>query len=322
MTRYIAIFLLLICGIAGCKSNKAIQQPNDGNGTVIIKSTPAAGYTSTLSGHVKDIKTGELLSDAQVILLKDATVIGGARTDADGYFQLKDIPNGNYLLRISYVGSNTLDAPLEIKDASSIKVDAQLKMREILLEKPVIYLYPAERKEITVKLNYDGNLKHTYPAYSENGWKVTVEPNGVLWDEEGKEYYALFWEGTPKSQLDVKDGFIIPGNETVTFLEEKLAYLGLNRREANEFIMYWLPRLETNPYNLIHFAGSDYERLAELQITPQPETIIRVMMLTQPLQFKIDFPLQDISALKKVRKGYTVVEWGGSIVDCIENDFN
>jgi hypothetical protein len=161
-------------------------------------------------------------------------------------------------------------------------------------------------------LNYDGELTHTYPKYPKSGWTVTAEPDGTLWDEKGQEYYALFWEGLPSKPLVPKDGFIVPGKETVAFLEEKLAYLGLNRREANEFIMFWLPQMENNPYNLIHFSGTEYESMAGLTVTPQPETVIRVMMLTQPLQSKISFPLQDLSNLKKVRKGYTVVEWGGS----------
>ena len=54
------------------------------------------------------------------------------------------------------------------------------------------------------------------------------------------------------------------------------------------------------------------QKLAELKITPQPETIIRVMMLTRPLTNKIDVPLQDLKPLHKTRKGFTVVEWGGS----------
>jgi hypothetical protein len=70
--------------------------------------------------------------------------------------------------------------------------------------------------------------------------------------------------------------------------------------------------MESNAYNLIHFSGDDYETLAELKITPQPESIIRVMMLTQPLTNKIDVPLQDLKPLHKTRKGFTVVEWGGS----------
>jgi len=322
MTKYIAIILILASWLSGCKSNKALPQPITYSGTVEVNSTPSDGDRSMITGHIRDLKTGEWLPDVQVVLLKDNRVISGTMTDLDGLFQIKDLPNGSYLLRILYLGYAPLQTPIEIKNTASIKVDAQLKSREIMLEKPVIYLYPTERQEITVKLNYDGQLKHTYPGYSEGGWKVTAEPSGVLWDAEGKEYYALFWEGTPKSQLEVVDGFIVPGNETVAFLEEKLAYLGLNRREANEFMMYWLPRLENNPYNLIHFASSDYERQAELEIIPEPETIIRVMMLTRPLQTKIDFPIQDISALKKTRKGYTVVEWGGSVVDCFENDFD
>ena len=32
--------------------------------------------------------------------------------------------------------------------------------------------------------------------------------------------------------------------------EEALADLGLTRREANEFMVYWLPMMEPNPYNL------------------------------------------------------------------------
>ena len=31
-------------------------------------------------------------------------------------------------------------------------------------EKPVIYLYPEEETEVTVKLDYNGTLTSTYPA--------------------------------------------------------------------------------------------------------------------------------------------------------------
>jgi hypothetical protein len=75
--------------------------------------------------------------------------------------------------------------------------------------------------------------------------------------------------------------------------------------------------MENNPYNLIHFAGDDYEKMAVLNIAPKPETMIRVMMLTQALDHKISYPLQDITPLKKTRKGYTAVEWGGSVIERI-----
>lgn len=40
-------------------------------------------------------------------------------------------------------------------------------------EKPVIYLYPEEIMEVTVKLDYNGELICTYPNYDE-GWTVTA----------------------------------------------------------------------------------------------------------------------------------------------------
>jgi len=43
-------------------------------------------------------------------------------------------------------------------------------------------------------------------------------------------------------------------------------------------------------------------------------------MLTQPLNSKIDFPLQDLSLLKKIRRGFTVVEWGGSVINVINEN--
>ena len=37
--------------------------------------------------------------------------------------------------------------------------------------------------------------------------------------------------------------------------------------------------------------------------------------LTQPLPAQIEIPQQDLTPLKKVRKGFTVVEWGGAVVE-------
>lgn len=180
------------------------------------------------------------------------------------------------------------------------------------LAKPIIYLYPEEKTPVSVKLDLKGELTHSYPKY-QDGWKVLANPDGTLLDAEQKEYYALYWEGNNSQSFDVKDGFVVPSDETAAFLEESLAILGLNRREANEFIVFWLPVLERNPYNLIHFASDQYEEMAELTIEPKPETVIRVMMVYRPLSEPIDIPLQDLNKLRKDRKGFTVVEWGGSL---------
>ena len=175
--------------------------------------------------------------------------------------------------------------------------------------KPVIYLYPEEETEVTVRLDYDGTLTCTYPAY-EDGWTVTAAPGGTLTDESGQTYSYLYWEGVTRTEYDFSRGFCVPGADTAAFLEDALSRLGLTRREANEFIVYWLPRMEANPYNLIAFQAEDYTNHARLTVTPEPDSLLRVFMAWKPLEAPADLPAQELPAFK--RTGFTVVEWGGA----------
>ncbi len=42
-------------------------------------------------------------------------------------------------------------------------------------------------------------------------------------------------------------------------MEEKLEVLGFYEREEEEFIIYWLPKLEANKYNYIRFASEEWD---------------------------------------------------------------
>lgn len=179
------------------------------------------------------------------------------------------------------------------------------------VKKPVIYLYPEEKTEVEVKLDYSGELTCTYPEYQDE-WKVTAEPNGTLADSEGKEYSYLFWEGNSDTKYDFSKGFVVKGTDTAKFLEDKLEELGLNAKEANEFIVYWLPEMQENPYNLITFQTDAYTETAELHITPEPDSILRVFMAYKPLEKEMEIEEQVFTPFE--RKGFTVVEWGGAEV--------
>ena len=136
--------------------------------------------------------------------------------------------------------------------------------------KPVLYLYPEEETTINVQLDYHGQLTTTYPAYGD-GWTVTAHPDGTLTDPAtGRAYYCLFWEGVSPVEYDFSEGFVVPGNETAAFLEEALATLGLTDQEANEFLIYWLPKMEGNPYNLIAFQDEAYTKNAALSGSSWP----------------------------------------------------
>lgn len=177
--------------------------------------------------------------------------------------------------------------------------------------KPVIYLYPEEETDVSVKLMLDGKLTCTYPAYN-TGWKVTAAPDGTLTDDNGQVYNYLYWEGETNARWEMTEGFCVKGEDTAAFLEDALEKLGLNRREANEFIVYWLPLMEQNPYNIISFQTDVYTNAAELQIDPAPDTLIRVFMTWKAADTYVELPEQVLKAPD--RAGFTVVEWGGTQV--------
>ncbi len=175
--------------------------------------------------------------------------------------------------------------------------------------KPVIYLYPEKETGVSVKLSLEGNLTCTYPSYN-NGWKVTAFPDGTLQDANGQTYNYLYWEGEIYAPFDLSKGFCVKGEDTASFLEEALEKLGLCRREANEFIVYWLPQMEQNPYNIISFQTSVYTDAAQLEVTPKPDTVIRVFMAFQATDRMEEIPPQELTAPRRL--GFTLVEWGGT----------
>ena len=177
--------------------------------------------------------------------------------------------------------------------------------------KPVIYLYPEEETRVDVALELSGKLTCTYPAYRD-GWRVTAAPDGTLTDDRRQTYNYLYWEGIINARWDMTEGFCVKGEDTAAFLEDALEKLGLTRREANEFIVYWLPLMEGNAYNIISFQTDRYADAAALNITPAPDTVIRVFMTWKRADSFVELPAQVLTAPE--RTGFTVVEWGGTEV--------
>ncbi len=181
---------------------------------------------------------------------------------------------------------------------------------DVATGKPVIYIYPTEKTDVTVKLDFNGRLGYTYPEY-DGLWKVTAYPDGKLVDEEGRKYNTLFWDGWSDVRYDLSKGFCVKGEDTEDFLKEKLAFLGLNEKESKEFLEYWLKWMEGNNYNVITFQDELYKETAKLTILPEPDAIIRVFMAFAPSDEFIELEPQILIPAK--RYGYTVVEWGGTM---------
>jgi hypothetical protein len=180
------------------------------------------------------------------------------------------------------------------------------------LYKPVIYLYPEKEQVVTVKVKGLSKMLFSYPDYN-NGWSVLAYPDGkIINNVDDREYSYLFWEGEDAwSAYDMSAGFVVKGSDTIEFLQAKLAALGLTPKEYNEFIVYWLPQMQNNKYNLIHFATKEeYDDRIVLDIKPRPDAILRVFMTFKKLENEMMAKPQEIKSF--ARKGFTVVEWGGA----------
>ena len=181
--------------------------------------------------------------------------------------------------------------------------------------KPIIYLYPTQEEVITVRLGYKDRVTTSYPKYIDD-WKVLAKPNGDLkYLKTNQNLYSLYYENKRIVTYRVeKEGFCVEGKEIASFLEDKLAKLGLNEREAEEFIIYWLPKLENNKYNYIRFASKEeIDTDMPLIITPFPDTTIRVLMTFKGLNRPINVKEQIIETPE--RKGFVAVEWGGTEIN-------
>ena len=176
--------------------------------------------------------------------------------------------------------------------------------------KPVIYLYPKKTTDVSVKVYPSGGFSHTEPEYG-TGWSVSASPDSQLINKiDGKIYPYLFWEGQATGFGFPKEGFVLSRANLETELSMILKNVGLNNQETADFVEFWAPKMKVKPYVFVTFADqAEFSRAVPLQISPRPNSVLRVMMSFSPLdKNKIVPPL----VFKPfVRHGFTVVEWGG-----------
>jgi len=236
-------------------------------------------------------------------------------SDRNGWGKFVYVVSEQVTLRSGYVikvNFKSADRPND--DADYVRVYADKitieDVGEVPATKPIIYFYSPTEIVCSVKLTLNGKLTCTYPDHGENGWQsFTVRTDGTLVFPNGREYYALYWEGMQRTEWDFSKGFCVRGEDTAEFLEWALDKIGLNAREANEFIIYWLPLMQENAYNVISFQTSAYTDGAVLDIEPAPDSLLRVFMAYYPSDTEVDIEPQTFEGF--TRRGFTVVEWGG-----------
>lgn len=182
------------------------------------------------------------------------------------------------------------------------------------VKKPIIYLYPKEPTNVKIHFNLKKTTFTTvYPKFtSENEWNVHASPNGDIKIGD-KKYPYLFWEADSYINQDFSKGFIVKDEDAESFLEEKLKLIGLNEKESCDFITFWLPQIIKNKLSLLSFQTEEFFRNFEEKIEPKPDSVLRVFLSIKKIEKKCELEEQQLTKVE--RKGFTVVEWGGSMIN-------
>ena len=182
--------------------------------------------------------------------------------------------------------------------------------QEILEKKPIIYFYPEHAMDLDIKFENEENLLTTYPKYND-GWHIHLKEDGYFtMDDSDREYYALYYDAKSNFKCSFDEGFFVTKDNAISFLEEKMDYMGFTNRETNEFIMYWLPILENNGKSLVYFEQTEMRNLeCPLHFSQNPDTLIRTNIHIKKVNENVEIKEQELTYCD--RRGFTVVEWGG-----------
>lgn len=243
------------------------------------------------------------------------------RTNEKGEFVITLDTNENFVAVTWGSGKEGFIEYYKFKGGHSIKCEIYLRDWEemIIVDKPVIYLYSDKEVKANVQLKTEMDLVFTYPVLPNDGWKVTVNSEGIK-TENGSSYPYLFWEAETNEMSYLKEediviGTVVKTDSIITYLENTLIDLGLNSTEKTDFITYWGPRMIQYEYVLTQFQVNEYLlEIAELDVTPKPDAMQRVFMLFTGFDAEpaLNVLPQTFDHVTFKRKGFTLLEWGGS----------
>ena len=240
--------------------------------------------------------------------------------DSLGYYSMV-IPITENLIYYYFPGTSEIVlANFEFKNQHELELDFYTVKNEqiMVVDKPVIYLYSTQPTNVNLSIDFKGDLTFMYPRY-DNGWQVNVSKKGIQNQADQKIYPYLFWEGI-LSELGFvttstgMEGYFIQTDSTISFLENTLTQLGLNQTEMTDFITFWdhkLKNIDTQPSNFWWMKLTRMKLQELMSILPQIPCRIYLLFQGSEIELKQNFLTAPV--LKPFdRKGFTLVEWGGS----------
>ncbi|MEN8006554.1 MAG: carboxypeptidase-like regulatory domain-containing protein [Candidatus Krumholzibacteriota bacterium] len=277
----------------------------------------------TIAGEVfHEVYTNLVPADSTTVTLFRYESVNFVRTDetttdATGEFFLGDVGTGNYTVKALKVFSPDAPFPLYMSaeskaffcDGKTLVSLERLILRDVMVEKPAVYLYPEQPGRFQVALEFGPGIRLTAsePEYG-GGWDVTVDAAGLIDGTWDYLFYEIAMRGAPRISV----GWCLAWDDLTAGLEAIITDLGLVAAEKEDFLAYWRSRLPRRDYYEINpVMGADLDSWVKLEVDPAPESVLRFWLFFQGRDEAVDLPAPVIPAFE--RTGTTVVEWGGAV---------
>ncbi|WP_428235978.1 TonB-dependent receptor [Gracilimonas sp.] len=169
-----------------------------------------AQTSGTITGTVKDAKTGEPLIGATVIL--EGTSLGAA-TNAEGRYTINNIPTKTYNVKASFVGFITeTKFNVVVRSAGNIELNFELEENVSELEEVTVTPNPFEKLETTPLSiqNLSQEEIAAYPGGNNDIAKVVQSLPGVSGSVGGFRNDVIIRGGAPNENVYFLDGVPIP----------------------------------------------------------------------------------------------------------------
>ena len=276
-----------------------------------------------ITGNLIIEETQMPADNAKVVIVgldgMEYVVVDSVLSNSDGNYSFENVRTGNYYIHASKIDTSVdstgyiyADCDYFYSDGKNVyTVDTLFLANWPVIKKPAIYIYPEENDRFQIKLRLKNGTKITksIPEYK-SSWDVSVEKSGKI----DSKYDYLFYEASIKKIPDISCGWCISQKNLRNELDDLLLKIGLNEQETEEFLNYWLNRLQDYKYyKIFPVVNQQLEEYVELEITPPAKTSFRVWFFFQGCDKLEELPSPQIN--KFVREGTTVIEWGGVMLN-------
>lgn len=102
---------------------------------LLLNASLYAQKTGNISGKVTEASSNNTLAYASIIV-KDKGM--GVNSDVEGRFRLFNVPAGKQTIRVSYLGYETQEIEVEVKEGETVVLDVKLEMQMISTEEVII----------------------------------------------------------------------------------------------------------------------------------------------------------------------------------------